>query len=86
MKFIRKAVVRRYAGATLVDETTGSLITYDNNTDVFSVDGGPQNKTAQNPSGRIRAMLSPRAAASAPVAPAVVGPAPVLRPSTTLGQ
>ena len=86
VKFIRKAVVRRYAGATLVDETTGSLITYDNNTDVFSVDGGPQNKTAQNPSGRIRAMLSPRAAASAPVAPAVVGPAPVLRPSTTLGQ
>ncbi|HQS30535.1 lipopolysaccharide transport periplasmic protein LptA [Polaromonas sp.] len=87
VKFIKRAVVRRYAGATLMDETTGALITYDNNTDVFTVDGGPQNRTAANPTGRIRAMLSPRTAASAPAAvtpPA--GTAPRLRPSTTLGQ
>ena len=88
VKFIKRAVVRRYAGSTLLDETTGALITYDNNTDVFTVDGGPQNRTAANPTGRIRAMLSPRTAASAP-APAVTPPAgtaPRLRPSTTLGQ
>jgi lipopolysaccharide export system protein LptA len=83
VKFITRAVVRRYNGATLVDETTGAVIVYDNNTDVFTVDGGTQNKTAANPSGRIRAMLSPRAAASA-TAPAA--PPATLRPSTTLGN
>jgi len=87
VKFIKRAVVRRYAGATLMDETTGGLITYDNNTDVFTVDGGPQNRTAANPTGRIRAMLTPRTAASAPAAaPPPAGTAPRLRPSTTLGQ
>lgn len=87
VKFIQRAVVRRYNGATLVDETTGSLIVYDNNTDVFTVDGGAQNRTAANPTGRVRAMLSPRGAApAAGAAPAEpVGPGPSLRPSTTLG-
>lgn len=88
VKFIKRAVVRRYNGATLVDETTGALIVYNNNTDVFTVDGGAENRTAANPTGRVRAMLSPRAAASAPgaaVSPAA-GPAPSLRPSTTLGN
>jgi lipopolysaccharide export system protein LptA len=87
VKFIKRAVVRRYNGATLVDETTGAVIVYDNNTDVFTVDGGAQNSTAANPSGRIRAMLSPRATASAPGAtPAPAGPPTTLRPSTTLGN
>ena len=87
VKFIKRAVVRRYAGSTLLDETTGSAIVYDNNTDVFTVDGGEQNRTAANPTGRIRAMLSPRIAASAPAAaPPPPGTAPRLRPSTTLGQ
>ncbi|MFS2033292.1 lipopolysaccharide transport periplasmic protein LptA [Polaromonas sp. CT11-55] len=87
VKFIKRAVVRRYNGATLVDETTGAVIVYDNNTDVFTVDGGAQNKTAANPSGRVRAMLSPRAAASAPAATsAPAAPAATLRPSTTLGN
>ena len=88
VKFIKRAVVRRYAGSTLLDETTGALIIYDNNTDVFTVDGGPQNRTAANPTGRIRAMLSPRTAASAPAVAVTppAGTAPRLRPSTTLGQ
>lgn len=85
VKFIKRAVVRRYNGATLVDESMGSLIVYDNNTDVFTVDGGAQNKTAANPSGRIRAMLSPRGAASAPGA-TPAGPPATLRPSITLGN
>ena len=85
VKFIKRAVVRRYNGATLVDETTGAVILYDNNTDVFTVDGGAQNTTAANPSGRIRAMLSPRATAPAPGA-APAGPPATLRPSTTLGN
>lgn len=87
VKFIKRAVVRRYNGATLVDETTGAVIVYDNNTDVFTVDGGAQNSTAANPTGRIRAMLSPRAAASAPGStPAPAAPPATLRPSTTLGN
>ena len=88
VKFIKRAVVRRYKGATLSDETTGALIVYNNNTDVFTVDGGAENRTAANPTGRVRAMLSPRAAASAPGAAAspAAGPAPSLRPSTTLGN
>ncbi|HEY3047943.1 MAG TPA: lipopolysaccharide transport periplasmic protein LptA [Polaromonas sp.] len=87
VKFIKNAVVRRYNGATLVDETSGALIVFDNNTDVFSVDGGAQNRTAANPTGRVRAMLSPRTAASAAATPAapLAGPSPNLRPSTTLG-
>ena len=85
VKFIKRAVVRRYKGATLSDETTGALIVYDNNTDVFTVDAGAKNASAANPGGRVRAMLSPRVPAPSATAPPVGGPAPVLRPSTTLG-
>ena len=86
VKFIGNAVLRRYNGAVLADETTGSQINYDNKTDVFTVDGGAQNRTATNPTGRIRALLSPRVAASAAggsVAP--TAPPAVLRPSPALG-
>ena len=87
VKFIKQAVLRRYVGATLADETNGELIVYDNPTDVFTVDSGPKTRTASNPSGRIRAMLSPRNNASAPAAPvAPTAPTPSLRPSTTLGK
>lgn len=82
VKFIRKAVLRRFRGDVLVDETTGSQINYDNNTDVFTVAGGAANATADNPGGRIRAMLSPKGVASAP-APAA--PPASLRPSNGLG-
>jgi lipopolysaccharide export system protein LptA len=87
VKFIRNAVLRRYNGAVLADETTGSQINYDNKTDVFTVDGGAQNRSATNPNGRIRALLSPRVAASAAggPAPAPVVPPAVLRPSPALG-
>lgn len=86
VKFTRNAVLRRYNGAVLADETTGSQINYDNKTDVFSVDGGAQNKTASNPTGRVRALLSPRIAASAAALPGVLSAPPaVLRASPALG-
>ncbi len=87
VKFIRNAVMRRYNGAVLADETTGSQINYDNKTDVFTVDGGLQNRSATNPSGRIRALLSPRVAASSAGGPVSAAPAPpaTLRPSTAIG-
>ena len=83
--FIRRAILRRYKGAVLADETAGAKINYDNVTDVFTVEGGAENRTIANPSGRIRAVLTPRAAASAAAAPSPPGPSPTLRPSTTLG-
>ena len=86
VKFINRAVVRRFKGATLADETTGALIVYNNTTDVFSVDSGAQNRSAANPSGRVRAILSPRSTASTPVAPATPPVATHLRVSPTLGS
>ena len=83
VKFMKSAVLRRYNGAVLADETTGSQINYDNKTDVFTVDGGAQNRTASNPTGRVRALLSPRIAASS--APAPVTPPATLRASPALG-
>jgi lipopolysaccharide export system protein LptA len=85
VRFVNRAVVRRFKGATLADETSGALIVYNNITDVFSVDGGAKNSSAANPTGRVRTMLSPRSSASAPVAPAPAPATPALRPSTTLG-
>lgn len=81
VKFIRKAELRRYRGATVSDEMVGSLITYDNTSDVFSVDGGPASPAV---GGRVRAVISPRPGASAPAVGAVPPPAP-LKPSATLG-
>ncbi|HYF43559.1 MAG TPA: lipopolysaccharide transport periplasmic protein LptA, partial [Ramlibacter sp.] len=82
VKFIRRAEMRRYRGATLNDEITGSLITYENTTDVFTVDGGPASGT---PGGRVRATLAPRESGTSPVSRAPATPAAPLRPSTTLG-
>ena len=93
VRFIGRAVMRRMVsgGAVLADETMGSVIAYDNTTDVFSVDGtaseASRSNNPANPGGRVRAMLAPRNAASAPAAvpanPAVK--TPVLRPSSSLG-
>ncbi len=61
-------VVRRMRGAQMADEITGTLITWDNRTEFFTVDGGA--KTPANPTGRVRMLLSPRQAASGPAASA----------------
>ena len=73
VKFVRRAVLRRYVGATLADETAGALINYENTTDVFTVDGGVQNRTASNPSGRVRAVLSPKSVTPAAGTPPLPG-------------
>jgi lipopolysaccharide export system protein LptA len=81
VKFIKHAELRRFRGSTLTDEIVGGLITYDNNSDTFAVDGGPASTA---PGGRVRAVLSPRSPASAPAAPASAPPPAALRPSVTL--
>ncbi len=82
VKFVNRAVIRRYRGATLADETAGSLITYDNTREVFSVSGGASAATPANPGGRVRATLTPR---EAPAEPASSPAGATLRPSDALG-
>ncbi len=85
VRFIGNAVLRRLSGGRINDETTGALIVYNNTTDVFTVDGGPSNRTAGNPSGRVRAMLTPVPKPGEAVSPAAA-PAAVLKPADKLGE
>jgi lipopolysaccharide export system protein LptA len=82
LRFTGNASVRRLRGAVLADEITGGAITWDNNAELFSVQGGASSPA--NPSGRVRAVLSPRTPESASAA-APAGSAPGLKPSRTLG-
>ena len=93
VKFIKRAQLRRFKGATLNDEMTGGLIVYDNTVDVFTVDGGTTRASPNSPGGRVRAMLTPKpdAADASPAQPPSAGrpaatqsPPPSLRPSTVL--
>jgi lipopolysaccharide export system protein LptA len=61
VRFVNNAIVRRLRGAVIGDELTGSLITYDNTTEVFSVSGGTPSAAASSAgAGRVRAVLTPR--------------------------
>jgi lipopolysaccharide export system protein LptA len=82
IRFVGEASVRRLRAGVAADELAGQSITYDNTGEVFSVAGGAP--TPANPGGRVRAVLTPRNAASAP-APGT-GPAPALTPSPALGD
>ena len=80
IRFVDRAVIRRYRGGALADETAGSQIVYDNLREVFSVVGGASGATPENPGGRVRATIAPRPAAGAASAPGAT-----LTPSTALG-
>lgn len=82
VRFIGQAVLRRLQGTQVSDETSGNLITYNNRNDTFAVDGGAASRSATNPGGRVRAMLTPINKGDAPV-PA--NPA-ILRPSDKMGE
>lgn len=87
VKFTGRAVLRRYRGSLLNDETTGSTIVYDNAADVFTVDGGAvASTTPNNPGGRVRAMLTPVPKADTDTSAPTGSSAPVLRPSSRLGE
>jgi lipopolysaccharide export system protein LptA len=81
VKFIKEAELRRFRGAVLSDQMVGSVITYDNSSDVFTVDGGPGSPAS---GGRVRAVLAPHSSASAPALAAPAAPPARLRPSMTL--
>jgi lipopolysaccharide export system protein LptA len=87
VRFTGNAVLKRFKGTQLNDETTGNVIVYNNTTDVFTVDGGVANRTALNPTGRVRAMLTPvpkEGATPAPAAP--VAPPATLKPSPQIEE
>lgn len=83
VRFSGNAVLRRYKGTVLNDETSGGVIAYNNTDDTFSVDGGGTSRTPTNPSGRVRAMLTPTNKSGA-VAPSE--PPGTLKPSEQLGE
>ena len=86
LRFDGAALVRRLQGAVVADEISGGVIVWDSVAETFNVRGGAV--SAANPSGRVRAVIAPRApadAASAAAKPAA-NPAASLRTSPTLGN
>lgn len=81
LKFNGNAAIRRLRGAEVADEITGGAIVWDNSAELFSVTGGAT--SAANPSGRVRAVLSPRTPAASSPEPAASA---TLKPSRTLGE
>jgi lipopolysaccharide export system protein LptA len=86
LRFDGQAVVRRLRGTAVADEIQGALIIWDSQAEQFNVQGGA--RTASNPTGRVRAVITPRVDANeaAAPAPAASSPGPALRPSGTLGE
>ena len=85
--FTGSAVLRRYRGTLINDESLGNQITYNSRTEVFTVKGGESNRTAANPSGRVRAMLTPIPdEEKAPAKPAAPADPAKLRPSEQLNE
>jgi lipopolysaccharide export system protein LptA len=87
LRFVGSAQVRRVRGTVTSEDIQGAIIVWDNAAELFSVQGGAA--TPSNPGGRVRAVLSPRAAdaaASAASAPDGASGGASLRPSTSLGE
>ncbi|WER46382.1 lipopolysaccharide transport periplasmic protein LptA [Cupriavidus sp. WKF15] len=83
-KLIGHARMARLQGAKLVDEIRGAVLTYDSRNEFYTAAGGGDNTSAGNPSGRVRAVLSPRqqasGAAAAPPLDLKPAPAPSSKP------
>ena len=79
LRFEGTALVRRLRGSVVADEIQGALILWDSQAESFNVQGGAV--TAGNPSGRVRAVIAPRAGSVA-----AAEAAGTLKPSTALGD
>jgi lipopolysaccharide export system protein LptA len=80
LRLVGGAAVRRLRGGVVADEITGSLITWENTNELFSVTGGAA--TPANPTGRVRAVFAPREGAASAAGGAASVP---LKPSHVLG-
>jgi lipopolysaccharide export system protein LptA len=76
IRFTNKASVRRLRGKAVADEVTGALITYDNTAEIFTVSGGASAATPSNPTGRVRAVLTPKEGSAAASQAAASGARP----------
>lgn len=56
LKLVGDAVVRRYRGNELWDQSTGGVITYNDNTSFFTVESGANSNSAK---GRVKAVFRP---------------------------
>lgn len=65
--FVGNGSVRRLRDGVVVDQITGATISWDDGAQLFSVKGS--DGQAANPGGRVRAVLTPRAAAEPASAP-----------------
>ncbi|WP_322031967.1 lipopolysaccharide transport periplasmic protein LptA [Paraburkholderia sp. J76] len=79
-----RATVRRLQGlSTVMDQVHGSVVTYDGQNDFYTARSGKDVAGPGNPTGRVRAMLSPRntttGAQPAPGAPAALTPSTKLQ-------
>jgi len=83
LRFTGNAQVRRLRGGVAAEDIQGSVIVWDNAAETFSVQGGAA--TPSNPSGRVRAVLSPPRAEAASAAGSAAAATP-LQPSTLLGE
>ena len=76
-----RATVRRLQGLSAVmDQVHGSIITYDGQNDFYTAKSGKDVAGPGNPTGRVRAMLSPRSGGGQPL----TGAPATLQPSATL--
>ncbi len=82
LRFLGNASVRRLRAGSVVDEILGTQITWNSAGEQFTVQGGTP--TAGNPSGRVRAVLGPRA--ETPAAAAPPASAPPLKATRALGE
>ncbi len=81
LRFVGQAAVRRLRGGLVADEINGALITWDNTSELFSVQGGAT--SPGNPTGRVRAVFAPPDVTTESAPPAAGGVP--LKPSRTLG-
>ena len=63
--FSQKAQLRRLDGARVVDDVQGGRIRYNTGTEVYEVDSAGAATTPDNPNGRVRVTIQPRAQRSA---------------------
>ena len=78
VKLIQRANLKRLERERVTDEVHGNVIVYDSRTEFFNVEGGgPASATAENPGGRVRVVIQPKNADTAPAA----SPALPLKPS-----
>ena len=82
LRFIGGGTVRRLRAGAVADEITGGTIVWDNTAEVARVEGGA--KSAANPGGRVRAVLSPRQDAAPSGGLPAGQPAPAATPTQPL--